>query len=233
MVQVEWHDQVDYATALTWQKTWVAERNTTPGLDDKLLLLQHPPAYTLGTRGNIKHLLVDKSYLAKHGIQIHHVGRGGDITYHGPGQLVGYPILNLKRLHQAQGYPRPDLHLYVRQIEEVLIQALVTFGVSGWRYNGYTGVWVDTAAGPRKIAAIGVRVSVKGISSHGFALNVMPNMRHFDNIVPCGIEKHGVTSLSTLLQRPLAVTKLLIPLINAFQNVFQVQTTEIRSNLCL
>jgi lipoate-protein ligase B len=134
--------------------------------------------------------------------------------------MVGYPILNLKRLHHRLGFPRPDLHHYLRQVEELLIQTLEAFGVRGWRYPGYTGVWVDSPAGPRKIAAIGIKVSSRGISSHGFALNVDPNLDHFTGIVPCGIQEHGVTSLSELLDQPCTLAEVIPPLLAAFKRVF-------------
>lgn len=224
MVVVEWAGQVDYIAAWEWQKSLVAERTTSLDLPDRLLLLEHPPTYTLGRSGHLENLLLDEATLAERGVSLYWVDRGGDITYHGPGQLVGYPILNLKRLHKERGLTRPDLHLYLRQIEEVVIQALAEFGVEGWRYEGYTGVWVDTADGPRKIAAIGVRVNSRGISSHGFALNVDPDMTYFDGIVPCGIQHYGVTSLSAVLSRPMAMTALLEPVAAAFGRVLQVET---------
>jgi lipoyl(octanoyl) transferase len=223
VVEVEWVGQVNYMTTLEWQKTLVAERTADPDLDDKLLLLEHPPTYTLGRGGDIQNLLIDEATLAKQGIALYRIGRGGDITYHGPGQLVGYPILNLKRLYTARGFALPDLHVYVREIESVIIRALADFGVTGWRYKGYTGVWVDTDSGPCKIAAIGVRVSSKGISSHGFAFNIDPELSYFDHIIPCGIKEHSVTSLSELLGQPLTVTDVLSPITQAFSRVFEIE----------
>ncbi|MBD3326939.1 lipoyl(octanoyl) transferase LipB [candidate division KSB3 bacterium] len=228
MVLVEWLGQVDYLQALDRQRSLVAERTASPDREDRLLLLEHPPTYTLGSSGDMRHLLVDETTLTERGIAVYQgVGRGGDITYHGPGQLVGYPILHLKRLYAGRGFARPDLHLYVREIETVITQVLAQFGVSGWHYDGYPGVWVDTSSGPCKIAAIGVRVSSKGISSHGFALNVNPDMRYFDHIVPCGIHQHGVTSLTQLLGREMTVKDLLSLLVEAFRHVFQVEASPI------
>ena len=222
-VSVDWLGRIDYQEALTLQETLVNERAAMPELEDRLLLLEHPPTYTLGRSGHLRHLLLDEAQLSERGIALYRVGRGGDITYHGPGQLVGYPILNLKRLHRVRGLISPDLHVYVSDVEETLIRTLAHFGLTGWRYTGYTGVWVDTATGPRKIAAIGIRVSSKGISSHGFALNVATDMTYFTHIIPCGIKEHGVTSLTTMLQRPVAIADVIPPLIEAFSQVFNVE----------
>lgn len=222
--QVIWAGCVDYTVAWEWQKKLVVEKAGTDR-PDNLILLEHPPVYTLGRSGRLENLLLDENERARQGIDLFWVDRGGDITYHGPGQLVGYPILDLKRLHTAYGLPRPDLHRYLRDIEEVVIQTLAHFNLVGRRYEGYTGVWVDTTVGPHKIAAIGVKVSSRGISSHGFALNVDPDLTHFQGIVPCGIHEHGVTSMAKLLQRPLAVTDLIQPLITIYGRVMQVETT--------
>lgn len=229
-VEVQWLGQVEYAQAWDLQKELVAARNSERD-DDRFLLLEHPPVYTLGRRGRDENLLLDDEARRREGITVHWVDRGGDITYHGPGQLVGYPILDLKRLYRARGFARPDLHLYLREIEETLIQALETFGIRGRRYEGYTGVWVDEEDGPRKIAAIGVKVSSKGISSHGFALNVSPNLGHFEGIVPCGIEEHGVTSMAKMMKRPIAIGDVLSPVVAAFAGVFQVNARFVTSPL--
>lgn len=223
-VAVDWLGQVDYQAALTLQESLVKDRATAPELEDRLLLLEHPPTYTLGRGGDMRHLLLDEAQLAERQIAFYRVGRGGDITYHGPGQLVGYPILNLKRLHHLRGLVQPDLHAYVNDVEETLIRTLASFDLRGWRYPGYTGVWVDTANGPCKIAAIGVRVSSKGISSHGFAFNVATDLSYFTHIIPCGIKEHGVTSLTRLLQRPVAIAEVITPLVEAFREVFHVET---------
>jgi lipoyl(octanoyl) transferase len=217
MMTYDWIGRIDYAEALQLQKQLVTERMVSPTLDDKLLLLEHPPTYTLGKRGDMSHLLLDESQLHDAGFSLYRVDRGGDITYHGPGQLVGYPIINVKRLHGHH----LDLHRYVNDIEEVLIQVLSEFGVIGWRYKGYTGVWVDLASGPAKIAAIGIRVNSKGISSHGFALNIATTLDHFAHIIPCGIQEHGVTSLSAFLRQPITINDVLRPVIRAFGHVFQ------------
>lgn len=216
-------EQVAYDVAWQWQKERVALCSRQPHLPDQLFLLEHPPTYTLGRRGALEHLLLSQAELDAAGFTLRWVDRGGDITYHGPGQLVGYPILNLKRLFARRGAGRPDLHQYLRDVEEVLIRALAVFGIQGWRYEGYTGVWVNGASGPEKIAAIGIKVSGSGISSHGFALNVNPDLGHFSHIIPCGIREYGVTSMSQLLARPLTTTELLPAVIDAFCHVFDME----------
>jgi len=225
MITANWLGQIAYDAAWDRQKEMVAARLETPELADEILLLEHPPTYTLGRSGKLDHLLLDEAALDAQGFTVRWVDRGGDITYHGPGQLVGYPILNLQRLFALQGFDKPDFHRYLRNLEEMIIVALADFGVTGWRYDGYTGVWVDCPDGPRKIAAIGVRVNAKGISSHGFALNVNPDMSHFGHIVPCGISEHGVVSLAEMVKRPLTPIDLLQPIANAFAQVFQTEVT--------
>lgn len=220
-MHVEWLGQVEYSQAWERQKEIVTRRGQGSGRD-QLLLLEHPPVYTLGRGGREEHVLWDEEERRRRGITLFRVDRGGDITYHGPGQLVGYPLLDLKRLFRRRGSRRPDLHRYLRDIEEVLIRTLDSFEICGRRYEGYTGVWVDTGQGPRKIAAIGIKVSSRGISSHGFALNVDPDLEHFTGIIPCGIQEHGVTSLAQLLGRQIAVTDVVAPVIDAFAHVFDV-----------
>lgn len=176
-----------YADALELQRRLVEERRAE-AIPDVLLLVEHPPVLTLGVRGDggRSHILATADALAARGIEVFETGRGGDITYHGPGQIVGYPILNLKP-------DRCDVHRYVRDLEEVLIRVAATCGSRATRIQGLTGVWV----GEEKLAAIGVRIS-RWITSHGFALNHTTNLSHFDLIVPCGIADRGVTSLEKL-----------------------------------
>lgn len=221
-IEVTWLGQIEYDAAWDKQKALVSAREENPDLSDELLLLEHPPTYTLGRSGKLAHLLLSETQIEDQGFTVRWVDRGGDITYHGPGQLVGYPILNLQRLFQRQGFTKPDFKRYLRHLEAVIIQTLAGFGIVGWRYEGYTGVWVDRPDGPRKIAAIGVRVNARGISSHGFALNVNPNMTHFTHIVPCGISEHGVTSMAEILERPLAPLDLLKPMTEAFAAIFEI-----------
>jgi lipoyl(octanoyl) transferase len=178
---------VAYADALDMQRQLVEERRAD-AIPDVLLLVEHPPVLTLGVRGDggRSHILATPEALAARGIEIFETGRGGDITYHGPGQIVGYPILNLKP-------DRCDVHRYVRDLEEVLIGVAASCGSHAKRIPGLTGVWV----GEEKLAAIGVRIS-RWITSHGFALNHTTKLDHFDLIVPCGIADRGVTSLEKL-----------------------------------
>jgi lipoyl(octanoyl) transferase len=178
---------IPYADALALQRSLVIERQAGK-VDDLLLLVEHPPVLTLGVRGDggRMHILMTAAALAARGIEIFEAGRGGDVTYHGPGQIVGYPIINLNP-------DRRDVHRYVRDIEEVLIRVADDFGIEATRIPGLTGVWV----GREKLAAIGVRIS-RWVTSHGFALNVSTNLDDFSLIVPCGIADYGVTSFARL-----------------------------------
>ena len=177
---------VPYADALALQQELVGARRAGE-IPDQLLLLEHPHVITLGTSSHGENVLVDDNERALLGIELFETGRGGDVTYHGPGQLVGYPILDLKP-------DRCDLHRYVRDLEQTLIDALYEFDIVANRKTGLTGVWVSE----EKIAAIGVRVSSGWITSHGFALNVDTDLAFFDSIIPCGIRNHGVTSMTRL-----------------------------------
>lgn len=176
-----------YADALALQRSLVTERQAQR-VDDVLLLVEHPAVLTLGVRGDggRAHILATDEQLATRGIDVFEAGRGGDVTYHGPGQIVGYPIIDLNP-------DRRDVHRYVRDIEEVLIRVASDFGVRAGRIEGLTGVWV----GSDKLAAIGVRIS-RWVTSHGFALNVTTNLSDFDLIVPCGIADRGVTSFAKM-----------------------------------
>jgi lipoyl(octanoyl) transferase len=176
-----------YSEALTLQRTLVEDRRADL-IEDTLLLVEHPPVITLGVKGDggRSHIVAAPEALAARGIEVHETGRGGDVTYHGPGQIVGYPIINLKP-------DRMDVHRYVRDLEEVLIRVAADFRIVATRVPGLTGAWV----GREKLAAIGVRLS-RWITSHGFALNVAPDLDDFSLIVPCGIADRGVTSLARL-----------------------------------
>jgi lipoyl(octanoyl) transferase len=200
---------VPYADALALQRTLVEDRRANR-VGDLLLLVEHPHVLTLGVRGDggRSHILATDDALARRGIEVHEAGRGGDITYHGPGQIVGYPILDLKP-------ERCDVHRYVRDLEEVLIRTAADYGVSASRVEGLTGVWV----GAEKLAAIGVRIS-RWITSHGFALNVSANLDYFGLIVPCGIADRGVTSLERLLGRPVELTETADRVVEHFRAVF-------------
>ena len=220
MLNIEWAGRLDYERAWDWQKKLVAERDLSPELDDKLLLLEHPPTYTLGRHGRLENLLLDQSTLDELGFSVHRVDRGGDITYHGPGQLVGYPILNLKRLYGA-GIGR--IRQYVSNLEDMLIQVLEYYAITGERFEGHRGVWVTTEQGMKKVAAIGIHVTARGISSHGFALNVNPDLNHFSGIIPCGIQDFGVTSMVEILGTPLQVTDVYPHVIDAFNRVMSLE----------
>lgn len=177
-------DLVPYAVAWQWQQSLVQERRLNLDLDEILILLEHPPVYTLGQGADLQFLKFDLDHTD---YEVHRVERGGEVTYHCPGQLVGYPILNLRRY-------QPDLHWYLRQLEEVLIQVLAVYGLKGDRIPGLTGVWVEGV----KVAAIGIKVS-RWITMHGFALNVCPDLAGFDAIVPCGIPNRPVGSLAQFI----------------------------------
>ena len=179
--------RVPFAEAYELQRSMVAERQAGR-IGDQLLLLEHPPVVTMGRNGQAGNLLLSPELLAARGIEFHETDRGGDVTYHGPGQIVGYPIVDLNRWKR-------DVHLYVRALEQVLMGAIEDCGIATQRVAGMTGVW--TAAEPAaKIAAIGVHIS-RWVTSHGFALNVDPDLAHFSYIVPCGLSR-PVTSLRAL-----------------------------------
>lgn len=199
---------ISYARALRLQERLVRRRRAGE-IDDRLLLLQHPHVLTLGSGTEPEHVLADAEERSRLGIELHETGRGGDVTYHGPGQLVGYPILSLAP-------DRKDLHRYLRDLEEVLIRTLDAFGVRAGREEGLTGVWTDGA----KVAAIGIRVSSGWITSHGFALNVDPDLSYFGTIVPCGISDRPVTSMARLLGRHIDIDEVISPLLEAFGAVF-------------
>ncbi|MBD2181983.1 lipoyl(octanoyl) transferase LipB [Planktothrix sp. FACHB-1355] len=174
----------DYSAAWEWQRSLLAERRDNPKLEDVLILLEHPPVYTLGQGASLEFL---KFAPERSNCELHRIERGGEVTYHCPGQLVGYPILNLR-------YYRQDLHWYLRQLEEVLIRVLAEYGLAGERLDGFTGVWLEG----RKVAAIGIKVS-RWITMHGFAFNVCPDLEGFKQIVPCGISDKPVGSLAEFI----------------------------------
>jgi lipoyl(octanoyl) transferase len=200
---------VRYAEALALQQSLVDGRRHGR-VPDQLLLLEHPPVITLGarTRNRLDHVLATPSALAARGVELVETGRGGDVTYHGPGQLVGYPILDLKP-------DRCDVHRYVRDLEEVLIRAVGSFGIEAGRVHSLTGAWV----GREKLAAIGVRIS-RWITSHGFALNVSTDLDAFNLIVPCGIKDRGVTSIERLLGRAVPMSDVEAAVVRSFCEVF-------------
>ncbi len=204
---------IDYQAGLDLQRELVEQRKRGE-IDDQLLLLEHPDVITLGakTRNDRSHILESAEALAERGVSVFETGRGGDVTYHGPGQLVGYPIIDLKP-------DRCDVHRYVRDLEEVLIRAVATFGISAVRVNGLTGIWVGPPGREAKLAAIGVRIS-RWVTSHGFALNVNTDLSRFGLIVPCGITDRGVTSMERLLGRNVPMDEVANAVVNAFSSVF-------------
>ena len=189
-------DTVPYADALALQHRLVDARKRG-ALNDTLLLLEHPPVFTLGRNAKDENILASREFLHQQGIDVFRVERGGDVTYHGPGQLVGYPILDLRNF-------RMDVGWFVRSMEEMLICALGDFGIRSKRIEKLVGVWVDQPSPMQpesKIAQIGARIE-QWITYHGFALNVDPNLAHFDLIVPCGISDKAVTSMARVLNHP-------------------------------
>jgi lipoyl(octanoyl) transferase len=240
---------VPYAQALELQRA-IAHRRITGELDeDVLLLLEHPPVVTLGRTAKARHLVASTDYLRQRGVEVFEVERGGDVTFHGPGQLVGYPILDLKR-------HRRDLHWYLRQVEEALIRTLAQFGITAWRHGSYTGVWVGappasgdardgsarrsddgTSSGgqpdlvvgggpPRKIASIGVHAR-DWVTWHGFALNVTTDLSYFDLIVPCGIPDVVMTSVSRETGWHVALREVESAVALAFGDVFALAPAEL------
>ena len=228
---------IAYADAWALQKRVVAARKAG-AIDDVLLFCEHPHVITLGRSGKRANLLASENVLRQKGVEYFETSRGGDITYHGPGQIVGYPILNL-------GAIKRDVVWYVRMLEEGMIRASRELGISARREVGKTGIWVDhgsvtphpspitsygavsTGAGPEKLAAIGVHLS-RWVTSHGFAYNVSTDLRYFDLIVPCGIAERKATSLEKLLGRPVALNEVKPLLTKHFGDVFGLATKVIR-----
>ena len=206
--EAKWLGLINYSDGLLMQERAVERLRAGEG-PEQLLLLEHPHVFTLGRGADSSHILADEDQLQSHSIEVHETGRGGDVTYHGPGQLVGYPIINLKP-------DRCDVHRYVRDVEEALIRTIADFGVEGSRIKGLTGVWV----GDEKIAAIGVRIA-RWITSHGFALNVSTDLKYFQMIVPCGITDKGVTSMSRLLGRQIDMREVAQVFRRRFGEVFE------------
>jgi lipoyl(octanoyl) transferase len=208
LCEVRWLGRVVYSEGLRVQERCVQQLGSNEG-PEQLLLLEHPHVFTLGRGADSSNILTDPAELQALSVEVHETGRGGDVTYHGPGQLVGYPIINLRP-------DRCDVHRYVRDVEEVLIRTVADFGVTGLRVNGLTGVWV----GNEKIGAIGVRIA-RWITSHGFALNVNTDLSYFRMIVPCGITGRGVTSLARLLGRGIDIDEVARAAAGHFGDVFQ------------
>ena len=184
--------------------------------ENHLLLVEHPPVFTLGKSGKIDHLLLKEEVLKSKGIAFFKTNRGGDITFHGPGQLVGYPILDLDNFFT-------DIHKYLRYLEEIIIKTLSDFGLNSARSDGETGVWLDLGTPfARKICAMGVRAS-RWVTMHGFALNINTDLSYFDYIVPCGIQGKGVTSIAKELKREVDPSLVKAAVLKNFSEVFEVE----------
>ncbi|MBD2580190.1 lipoyl(octanoyl) transferase LipB [Oscillatoria sp. FACHB-1406] len=198
---------VPYLEAWAYQRSLVEARLEAPALEDVLVLVEHPPVYTLGTGASLEFLKFDP---AQSDFEVHRIDRGGEVTYHCPGQIVGYPILNLH-------YYQKDLHWYLRQLEEVILRTLAGYGLRGERVEGLTGVWVEGY----KVAAIGIKVK-RWITLHGFALNVCPDLSGFSCIVPCGIVDKPVGSLAQFLPN-IELKSVRRDLARSFAEVFQIE----------
>ena len=209
---------ITYTDAFTLQQRIVAARKAG-AIEDVLLLCEHPHVITLGRSGKRENLLASENVLRQKGVEFHATNRGGDITYHGPGQIVGYPILNLANM-------KTDVHWYVRTLEEVMIRASADFGVTAFRIPGRTGIWVQAkgkgGAMEEKLAAIGVHIS-RWVTSHGFAYNVATDLRYFDLIVPCGISDRKATSLEKLLSRSVMLEEVKPRLVQHLAQLFSLE----------
>jgi lipoate-protein ligase B len=208
-------DTVPYLEALELQKKLVELRSRNC-INDTLILLEHTPVFTVTREATRQNLLASPQALAAKGIAVHRTNRGGDITYHGPGQLVGYPIISLKDRGK-------DLHRYIRTLEEVIILVLQEYGIHGYRDSINAGVWVEGD----KIAAIGIAVKSSWTTMHGFSFNISPDLSHYSFIVPCGIVGRGVTSLTKILGRPVGRKEVQGRLIHYFEEVFDVTSREV------
>lgn len=227
--------RIEYAAAWKLQDTLAADI-AAGRRPPTLLLLEHPHTFTFGRSGHEQNLLWDDEQQEQRGVSVHWVDRGGDVTYHGPGQLVGYPLIPLGRVADDGRLPQADYVGYVRRLETALIRTMASFGLVTGQVRGLTGVWVqpDVASrcphcppearkAPSKLAAIGVKVDVHGVSRHGFALNVDPDMSYFQGIVPCGLPDHPVVSMADLLWDPPSLPSVVDALVPAFGEIFGFQ----------
>ena len=218
--------RLEYAAAWQLQRELAAARGADQ-IPDTLLWVEHPHTYTLGSAGDERNILFDAAELATRGITVHRADRGGDVTYHGPGQIVGYPLLKLDA--SGEGL-HADVVAYVRALESVIIRAMARFDIDAGRYPGLTGVWVglgdDEPRDPAKIAAIGVRITTRRVTMHGFALNVAPDLEYFRGIIPCGIPDKPVTSLAAWTGRTFARADVIGALEAAFAAVFGFRLVE-------
>jgi len=217
---VERLGRLEYGKALDYQRAVAQARIAGTIEEDVLLLVEHPPVVTLGRSAKERHLLASPELLAARGVELFEVERGGDVTFHGPGQLVGYPIIDLKR-------HRRDLHWYLRQVEEALIRALAAFGITGERQAGYTGVWTQN----RKVASIGVHAR-DWVTWHGFALNVSTDLGYFDLIVPCGIPEVTMTSVAFEADAAVTMADVERAVVDAFGDVFELSPRAVGQLIC-
>jgi lipoyl(octanoyl) transferase len=204
---ISWLGKIDYQSAYDVQKRIMAEKLDGHS-EDSLMLLEHPPTITIGKSGKVKNLLVPREMLAAMGVSLFFTDRGGDITFHGPGQLVAYPIIDLKRRNK-------DIHRYISDLQEVMIETLADYGISARRDEKYVGVWV----GDEKIGAIGVAIH-RWVTMHGLALNINTDMTYFSLIEPCGIHDRGVTSMEKLLNHTVLISAVAESLAYHFAKVF-------------
>jgi lipoyl(octanoyl) transferase len=227
---IEYKAAWDYQESLLQQNVKIKADNRQLTTDNQqstqhyFLLCEHPPVYTLGKSGHIENMLLQDEEMEHRGIQFFKTNRGGDITFHGPQQIVGYPILDLEKFYT-------DIGRYLRELEEVIILTLDEYGINGKRSKGETGVWIepDIAGRERKICAMGVRCS-RWITMHGFALNVNTNLDYFNNIIPCGIENKQVTSIKKELHREIDINEVKEKLKKNFEKVFNVELENSKKN---
>lgn len=211
-----WDIQEEYFSNTIAVKRQNRQLDSSILTENHLLLVEHPPVFTLGKSGKIDHLLLKEEVLKSKGIAFFKTNRGGDITFHGPGQLVGYPILDLDNFFT-------DIHKYLRNLEEIIIKTLSDFGLNSARSDGETGVWLDLDTPfARKICAMGVRAS-RWVTMHGFALNINTDLSYFDYIVPCGIQGKGVTSIAKELKREVDPSLVKAAVLKHFSEVFEVE----------
>lgn len=219
LLQKDYKETWDYQTDLLQGIIDIKVKNRREELNietnNYFLFVEHPHVYTLGKSGDMSNLLLNEKQLESKGISFYKINRGGDITYHGPGQIVGYPILDLENFFT-------DIHKYLRFLEEVIIKVIAEYGLKGERSDGETGVWLDVGTPfARKICAMGIRTS-RWVTMHGFALNVNADLGYFDHIIPCGIKGKAVTSLEAELGRKLDIEEVKEKILNHFKEIFEV-----------
>lgn len=199
---------LEYSKAYKLQRLFVEKRLNNQS-SDALLLLEHPPTITLGKSGKLENIIVDKQTLEKNSIALHFVDRGGDVTYHGPGQLVGYPIIDLERKNMT-------FHEYIYNLEQTIIETLSMLGLNSYRKNNYRGVWTNDG----KIASIGIRV-IQTVTMHGFALNVNPKIEHFNFIIPCGLNNEHMTSIYEITRNNISLNTVMTLYETNFSKIFK------------